>query len=83
MTYQHQKPPEDAKSLPAYLDRELSKVEQEFFAVQDFAQLRPLHVAPAKPRDGMVVCADGTDWAPLGAGGGFFGYLGGVWLKLG
>jgi len=82
MTYRHQKPPQDLKSLPPFLDREFQRVEQEFVTPQEFVQLRPLHKAPDRPRDGMVVCADGTDWNP-GGGAGFYGYQGGTWNKLG
>lgn len=39
------------------------------------------HVVPAKPREGMLRWADGTDWNP-GAGAGLYHYLGGVWNKL-
>ena len=30
--------------------------------------LLTLHAAPAKPRQGMLVIADGTDWDPLTVG---------------
>lgn len=45
-------------------------------------QLAVLHVAPDKPREGMVACADGTNWNP-GSGAGFYGYHGGAWHLLG
>jgi hypothetical protein len=37
--------------------------------------------APSAPRNGMIVYADGTSWNP-GAGAGFYGYEGGLWVKL-
>lgn len=40
------------------------------------------NVAPSKPRDGMIVFADGTNWDP-GSGRGFYGYYTGAWHKLG
>jgi len=41
-----------------------------------------LHVEPVKPRDGMVVYADGSDWNP-GTGEGIYTYYGAAWHKLG
>lgn len=43
--------------------------------------LRPVHVEPLKPREGMIVYADGTDWNP-GAGKGSYEYRGAAWFKL-
>lgn len=39
------------------------------------------HQPPDKPQDGMLICADGTDWNP-GAGGGLYLRLSGAWTKL-
>lgn len=41
-----------------------------------------LNGAPAKPREGMVVGADGTNWNP-GGGKGVYAYYSGSWNKLG
>lgn len=41
-----------------------------------------LNVAPAKPREGMLYGADGTNWDP-GSGQGVYSYYGGAWHKLG
>lgn len=60
---------------------ELEQIEQ-VFAEQDFVQLVALNVAPAKPRDGLTVLADGTNWNP-GSGQGVYTYYGGAWHKLG
>lgn len=43
--------------------------------------LAPQAVAPTKPREGMVVNANGTDWNP-GSGAGLYQYLGGAWVQL-
>lgn len=40
-----------------------------------------LHVAVEKPREGMVVRADGTDWNP-GAGKGTYERVNGVWRRM-
>ena len=42
-----------------------------------------LHAAPERPREGVIVCADGTDWAPDVNGPGVFAYLGAAWVRLG
>lgn len=68
--------------LFSYLRAELDKISQSFNQASDFIQLSKLNVAPAKPREGMVVLADGTNWNP-GAGAGFYGYYGAAWTKLG
>jgi len=39
------------------------------------------HVVPAKPRDGMIRRADGTNWDP-GDGEGIYQRLAGTWRKL-
>lgn len=62
-------------------------IEGEFLAIaREFGEttaleLRPIHAAPVKPREGMIVFADGTVWNP-GAGKGVYTYSGGVWTKL-
>jgi hypothetical protein len=39
------------------------------------------HVAPPRPRDGMIRYADGVDWNP-GAGTGYYARVSGVWTKM-
>lgn len=43
--------------------------------------LEPRAVAPARPTDGMIVYADGSEWNP-GDGAGPYVYEGGSWRKL-
>lgn len=45
-------------------------------------QFDVLTAEPPKPRDGMLVFADGTAWNPTGAGGGLHQRVGGAWVKL-
>jgi hypothetical protein len=73
----------DVASLSSYVASELQSVAQAARDSLDVLQLNVLHAEPLRPREGMVICADGTDFQPLGAGGGYFGYFGGVWVKLG
>jgi len=44
--------------------------------------LQPIYVAPDKPRDGMIVYADGTHFNPTGEGAGTYEYSGGAWRKF-
>lgn len=44
-------------------------------------ELRQVGRAPDKPREGMIVSANGTDWDP-GSGAGAYEYKGGAWVKL-
>lgn len=44
-------------------------------------QLIELHEEPPKPRVGLLVWADGTDWDP-GSGAGLYVYSGSAWLSV-
>lgn len=81
--YQPKFPPinPDAKALAQYVNDELQAVAQSQGDTVDFVQFNVLHVAPKRPREGMVAWADGTDWAP-GVGAGLYQYVGGAWAKL-
>lgn len=43
--------------------------------------LRPINAAPTRPRDGMIVYADGVNFNP-GAGAGTYERRAGAWVKL-
>ena len=74
-------PPQSVADLPSYIWEELLRLAQVVSTV-DFLQVKVWHSPPDRPRDGMIVAADGTDWNP-GSGAGFYGYLGGTWRYLG
>lgn len=83
MAYQSNRAPDinSIEELIKYVDEEFLKIAQEQTQF-DFVQLNPQHRAPKRPRAGMLVYADGTDWNP-GAGGGVYVFtLGGTWSKL-
>lgn len=82
MAYTPNTVPTDPAAIPEYLDRELRSLAQAFQLQQPFILLQVLNVAPTKPRNGMCVLADGTNWNP-GAGAGFYGYRGAAWHLLG
>jgi hypothetical protein len=72
----------DAKSVAEW-------AEAEFLAIgRDLASYRVLDLAvsyapPTRPRLGMLVCADGTEWDP-GSGEGLYRFTGaGTWKYLG
>jgi hypothetical protein len=44
-------------------------------------ELETTAAAPARPRNGMILYADGVAWNP-GSGAGFYGFEGGAWVKL-
>ena len=74
-------PPRQASpEMQAYLDSELQRI-ADCINVSDVIQLDELDAAPAKPSDGMIAYADGTNWNP-GSGEGFYGYENGAWVKL-
>jgi hypothetical protein len=74
--------PVDTAQVGDFLRRELLSIAQSFQAQAPFLLLKTLYVAPAKPREGLIVLADGTSWNP-GAGAGFYGYRGAAWHLLG
>lgn len=74
-------PSMEAPILAGDLERQFRKVAEAIDLPLIF-QFSESHVEPGKPRDGMVVLADGTDWDP-GAGAGYYGYHSAAWNKLG
>lgn len=69
-----------AENLQKYLEDELTAISRELSETQ-VLELRPVHVEPTRPREGMIVFADGTDWNP-GSGVGVYTFLAGSWSKL-
>lgn len=83
MSYVPGAPPSslEPRTILEFLTRELTAVAR---AMDETTELRLVsqHVAPAKPRDGMLVKADGSDWDP-GSGEGAYVYYAGAWHFLG
>ena len=69
-----------AQLTTADLERELARIQASIDALFD-GQLEVFHNEPVRPREGMVVFADGTDWDP-GSGIGVYAYHGAAWNKL-
>lgn len=60
--------PSTLEQLRDYLREELRAIAREMVRTE-LVQLQVLYVEPAKPRDGMIVAADGTEWDPGSLGG--------------
>lgn len=71
---------ETIPQLVDYLRREFRAISREL-SETTVLELRTSFAAPKKPRDGMIVSADGVSWNP-GAGIGIYAYVGGAWVKL-
>jgi hypothetical protein len=87
MTLEYQNPggfegPNGLAKMRDWVWAQFKRTEEEFNAGRDAHYLQELHNEPPKPRTGMVVLADGTDWDP-GSGAGVYCYYDGSWNKLG
>lgn len=82
MVYVPLPPPENADSsaVARWVMDELQKLSRTLVETTAL-ELRPVTRAPDRPREGMIVFADGTLWNP-GAGAGSYEYRGGTWVKL-
>ena len=64
-----------------WVRRELDRISQATRGAGPYLQLQPLAEAPDRPRTGMIVFANGTNWDP-GSGAGVYVYSGSAWVKL-
>lgn len=71
---------DNIEELAKHVELELSEIGRALSETTS-VELRLVHVEPSKPREGMLVAADGTDWNP-GGGIGIYAYLSGAWSKL-
>lgn len=71
----------EPQAILNFLERELGAIAR---AVNDpgIAPMQVLNAPPPKPRRGMLVYADGTNWDP-GSGEGTYRFNGSVWLFVG
>lgn len=72
---------EDVGEVKKWVEEELRALQVALLAAVESVPILPLYVEPPRPRDGMVVYADGTQWDP-GSGEGFYGRENGAWVKL-
>lgn len=77
-------PPNDLPdSARRYLDDELHRIASMLQLLLGSTHLDPLYAAPAKPRTGDIVYADGARWNP-GSGEGIYYFKStGAWALLG
>ena len=80
--YQPRLIPVTPEQFPDYVQQELQNIARAFVDPADFIQLKVTTVAPKKPRRGMYVHADGTNWNP-GSGEGLYRYTGSAWVFVG
>lgn len=73
--------PTTLEELARYVTEELEEIAAAFLVVEHI-ELIELHVEPDRPRDGLIVLADGTNWNP-GSGAGYYGYHNAAWKFLG
>jgi hypothetical protein len=72
---------ETLDDLREYVFGELQMIAQEFNG-QNLVNLTPVGVLPLRPRDGMVICSDGTIGGLVG-GKGLYEFKSGTgWVKL-
>lgn len=82
MAYIPTTPPADKDRLGGYLYAELLQISAQLTMVEEGSYLKIWQVAPAKPREGMLVMAAGAPgWNP-GSGKGAYEYKSGSWVKL-
>ncbi len=70
---------ESFEELNQFLEETLFAIHQAIQSTETL-DLRESHREPERPRNGLVVFADGTDWNP-GSGRGLYVYDGG-WVRL-
>ena len=75
-------PPVHGADAGQYAYGELQDLVRALSEAQELVALQVRHVAPTKPRDGMVVHADGSDLEP-GAGPGPYSRISDEWVPLG
>jgi len=71
----------DLQQLATYVEQEFSRLSVALEFAED-VQLVESHVEPTRPRNGLIVLADGTNWDP-GSGAGYYGYHNAAWVFLG
>lgn len=78
MAYIPRDVPSNPAELPGFLLQELRNISTAMNGLTLPVSTR----APARPRDGMLVLADGVFFNP-GSGAGYYGYRAGAWRFLG
>lgn len=87
LEYEIPKTFEDIESLTQWTWQQFKRTEEEFNFGRDAFYLDELHAEPPKPRNGMLVRADGADWNPdssVNPAGdpGYWAYADGQWILI-
>ena len=82
MAYEPSNPPSDPAELSAWVMSEITQIARLLNDGARIVIVQQSFAAPAKPREGMLVNADGTTWNP-GGGGGLYQRLSAAWVRLG
>ena len=73
----------EPKAILSYMSRQFRNLAATLEAFQvNWVQMTVVHNEPDKPRAGMMVEVDGTNWDP-GSGAGLYIYRGGAWTRIG
>ncbi len=75
--------PANSEELQRFLNEQLAEVSRQSATLTPVDLiLQEVNVAPARPQNGQVVYADGTNWNP-GSGRGIYYFNGSTWNFLG
>jgi hypothetical protein len=80
--YNPRNPPSDPAGLPQYLRDEFAAISFALANQVPYVYLQVLNASPDKPRNGMIIEADGVNFNP-GSGAGTYMRRSGAWVKLG
>ena len=79
--YTPSSPPNDPAALSQWAMNEFVQLARLLNGGARILIVQPSYAEPSRPREGMVVNADGTEWNP-GGGAGLYQYLSSAWVKL-
>jgi len=84
--YDPSRPPQfrvgtDADTLSHWVNREIHALAISMLD-KTALELRPINAPPPKPREGMIVYIDGTNWNPTGHGKGPYVFSYNMWLPM-
>lgn len=71
---------ENARAVMEWTYQELLRLSRALMTMKAL-DLQPTYTAPTRPREGMIVHADGVKWNP-GSGAGTYAYISGAWTPL-
>ena len=82
IAYTPEQVPADIRDLPRFVQQELGRISS-VISLLAAGHLDVSYAEPAKPREGDIRLADGTNWNPTGGGMGVYAYYASAWHRLG